>query len=97
MTRRGAGLARKLEAQDTPEPELMETPALGRIVELAVAELRVLGAKSPEIASLLAHAASHLAKQGPNRLSRDEWLVLAGVLWDGPDGQDLVTAPGGQA
>jgi len=102
MSRRGAGIGRKLEQAYPAEREgraleLMVTPALGRIVMESVQKLRAGGAKPPEIASLLAHAAASLAQQGGSALSRDEWLTLCAVLWDGPDGSPLVSSPGGDA
>lgn len=100
MSRRGAGVARRMDAtaaEREPELELMEVPALGALVGDTARELIARGMRAPEVSSLMAHAAAQLAQQGPNRLTRDEWLTLCAVLWDGPDGSDLVTAPGGDA
>lgn len=97
MSRRGAGVARGYPAErEARALQLIETPALGRVVMEVARGLMRNGMKAPEAASLLAHAAAHLAQQGENRLSRDEWLTLCAVLWDGPDGSELVTSPGGQ-
>lgn len=95
MSRRGAGLAKA--DGDEPELELLVTPALGRAVADCARRLIRDGARAPEVASLMAHAAARLAQQGQSRLSRDEWLTLCAVLWDGPEGDSLLTSPGGEA
>lgn len=102
MSRRGAGIAKKLElppaVNDTSaDLQLIETPALGAIVGNTARALIRAGMKPPEVASLMTSAAASLAQQGENRLTRDEWLTLCAVLWDGPDCDDLVSAPGGSA
>lgn len=104
MSRRGAGIVRKLGdgepregRAEAPELQLIETPALGSVVADTASELIRRGMKPPEVSSLMCHVAAHLAQQGPSRLTRDEWLTLCAVLWDGPDGGDLVTSPGGDA
>lgn len=104
MSRRGAGIVRKLGDGDAgegrakaPDLQLIETPALGSVVIDTARSLMRAGMTAPEVSSLMCHVAAHLAQQGDNRLTRDEWLTLCGVLWDGPDGSELVTSPGGDA
>lgn len=109
MSRRGAGAVRRLgsgveQGRDRQSPrareadlQLIETPALGSVVAQTARALIRAGMNPPEVSSLFAHAAAQLAQQGPNELTRDEWLTLCGVLWDGPDGGAGVTAPGGDA
>lgn len=94
MSRRGAGLAGRAGES---EPEFITTPALGRLVADTARRLVRAGMRPPEVSSLLAHAAAELAQQGENQLTRDEWLTLCAVLWDGPGGESFVTSPGGDA
>lgn len=95
MSRRGAGIAgARVESPATLQ--FMETPALGRVVLAAARQLLSGGLKAPEVSSLLAQVAAHLAQQGDSRLSREEWLTLCSVLWD-EAGSDPVLSPGGQA
>lgn len=103
MSRRGAGIVRRFSERQpgregkAPDLQLIETPALGRVVADTARSLIAAGMKPPEVSSLMCHAAAQLAQQGSQRLSRDEWLTLCAVLWDEPDGSDRVSSPGGDA
>ena len=101
MSRRGAGVAKRLGPpafEDTSaDLQLMETPALGAVVGDTARSLIRAGMKPPEVASLMASAAATLAQSGDNALTRDEWLTLCAVLWDGPEHDDRLSSPGGQA
>lgn len=101
MSRRGAGVAKKFGPpafEDTSaDLQLIETPELGAVVGNTARSLIRAGMKPPEVASLMASAAASLAQTGVHALTRDEWLTLCAVLWDGPEGDARVSAPGGEA
>lgn len=93
MSRRGANL------RSSERFAFTEVGALGRPIVKVARELLAEGLSSAELCSLLTQTAALLAQQRDGLGSREEWLALAGELFDAQNDaeEQLISAPGGSA